>query len=154
MQIARRAVKRFMPGEEFASALKAAEDSKPKQIGALFTQLGENVTDLSEATEVVEHVESVLAQAAAAGVDPVVSVKPTHLGLDIDPAVTLANLHRLAEAAEKATPLHPYLIMGAGIAMFAAFWLLLAVILRSVRHVRSPARPFVLAGCAALPRSR
>jgi len=98
---ARRAVKRFMPGEEFASALKAAEDSKPKQIGALFTQLGENVTDLSEAAEVVEHVESVFAQAAAAGVDPVVSVKPTHLGLDIDPAVTLANLHRLAEAAEK-----------------------------------------------------
>ena len=60
---ARRAVKRFMPGEEFASALKAAEDSKPKQIGALFTQLGENVTDLSEAAEVVEHVESVFAQA-------------------------------------------------------------------------------------------
>jgi cbb3-type cytochrome oxidase subunit 1 len=54
------------------------------------------------------------------------------------------------EQAEAATPLHPFLIMGAGIAMFAAFWLLLAVIVRMVRHVRDPVRPFVLAGCAAL----
>ena len=33
---------------------------------------------------------------------------------------------------------------------FVAFWLLLWVIVRSVRHVRGPLRPFVLAGCAAL----
>jgi hypothetical protein len=54
------------------------------------------------------------------------------------------------EQAEEATAIHPYLIMGAGIAMFAAFWLLLVVIVRSLRHARSPARGFVLAGCAAL----
>src|SRR3954453_14205651 len=36
------------------------------------------------------------------------------------------------EQAEEATPLHPFLIMTAGIAMFAAFWLLLWVIVRSV----------------------
>jgi hypothetical protein len=54
------------------------------------------------------------------------------------------------EAAEEATALHPFLIMGSGIAMFAAFWLLLAVIVRSVRGSRGPLRPFVLAGCAAL----
>src|SRR5213082_2996569 len=40
--------------------------------------------------------------------------------------------------------------MGAGIAMFAAFWLLLAVLARSVWHSRGALRPFVLAGCAAL----
>src|SRR6266536_2382285 len=54
------------------------------------------------------------------------------------------------EQAEEATPLHPYLIMGAGIAMFAAFWLLLAVMVRSVRQARGPLRVFVLTGCAAL----
>ena len=54
------------------------------------------------------------------------------------------------EQAEEATVLHPFLIMGAGIAMFAAFWLLLAVILRSVGRTRRRLRPFVLAGCAAL----
>ncbi len=54
------------------------------------------------------------------------------------------------EQAEEATPLHPFLIMGAGIAMFAAFWLLLAVIVRSVWRSSGPLKPFVLAGCAAL----
>jgi len=54
------------------------------------------------------------------------------------------------EQAEEATALHPFLIMGAGIAMFAAFWLLLAVIVRSVWRSESVLRPFVLAGCAAL----
>ncbi len=54
------------------------------------------------------------------------------------------------EAAEEATALHPYLIMGSGIAMFGAFWLLLAVAVRSVWRAQSRLRPFVLAGCAAL----
>jgi hypothetical protein len=54
------------------------------------------------------------------------------------------------EQAEEATALHPYLIMGSGIAMFSAFWLLLVVIVRAVRGSSGPLRPFVLAGCAAL----
>ncbi len=56
------------------------------------------------------------------------------------------------EQAEEATPLHPYLIMGAGIAMFAAFWLLLAMIVRSVRR---RARAGCGRSCSpAAPRSR
>ena len=100
-RFARRAVKRFMPGEDFESALRAAQASKPKNIGVLFTELGENVSDLREATAVVEHFEMVLTRASEAGVDPVVSVKPTHLGFDIDRATCLANLQRLAAAAER-----------------------------------------------------
>ena len=98
----RRAVKRFMPGEEFADALRVAVDFKPWHVGALFTQLGENITDLAEAVEVVQHFEMVLKKAVEAGVDPVVSVKPTHVGLDIDADAALANLLRLAAAAEDA----------------------------------------------------
>ena len=97
----RRAVRRFMPGEKFEDALQAAVDAKPQHVGALFTELGENITDLTEATAVVEHFEMVLGKARDAGVDPVISVKPTHVGLDIDPAAALANLQRLAAAAEK-----------------------------------------------------
>ena len=98
----RRAVKRFMPGEEFADALNVAVDFKPRHVGALFTQLGENIADLAEAAEVVQHFEMVLEKAVDAGVDPVVSVKPTHVGLDIDAGAALANLLRLAAAAEDA----------------------------------------------------
>src|SRR6266851_855193 len=80
----RRAVRRFMPGEEFQDALKVAVEWKPRKIGALFTQLGENITDLAEAGVVVQHFEVVLTRAAEAMVDPIISVKPTHVGLDID----------------------------------------------------------------------
>ena len=97
----RRAVRRFMPGEEFDDALKIAVEWKPRKVGALFTQLGENVTDLAEAGAVVQHFEMVLKQAVEAEVDPVISVKPTHVGLDIDAAAALANLQTLAGAAEK-----------------------------------------------------
>jgi proline dehydrogenase len=101
-KFARRAVRRFLPGEEFDDALKAAVDFKAKGIGALFTRLGENVTDLAEARVVVEHYESVFAKAAAAGLDAEVSVKPTQLGLDLDADAVYANLQRLARAAENA----------------------------------------------------
>src|ERR1700737_5301338 len=98
----RRAVRRFMPGEDFDAALKAAIAFKAQGIGSLFTRLGENVRDLSEASDVVEHYESALASVASAGVQAEISVKPTHLGLDIDGKATFANLQRLARAAEKA----------------------------------------------------
>ncbi len=54
------------------------------------------------------------------------------------------------EQAEEATALHPYLIMAGGVAMFAAFWLLLAVLAHCFRRARGVSRAFVLAGCAAL----
>ncbi len=83
-------------------ALAAAVDFKRQGIGAIFTRLGENVKDLSEANAVVEHYEAVLEQSRDAGVDAEISVKPTQLGLDIDPEAALANLHRLARAAAHA----------------------------------------------------
>jgi proline dehydrogenase len=97
---ARRAVRRFLPGEGFDAALKAAVDFRAKGVGALFTLLGENVTTLEEADGVVRHYEEVLA--ASTGVQAEISVKPTQLGLDLDADAAYANLHRLAIAADKA----------------------------------------------------
>jgi proline dehydrogenase len=96
---AQRAVRRFLPGEDFDAALKAAVEFKAKGIGTLFTRLGENVKDLKEAAEVVTHYEEVLA--ASTGIQAEISVKPTQVGLDIDPAAAFANLERLAGAAAK-----------------------------------------------------
>src|SRR5258708_3673826 len=97
---ARRAVRRFMPGEDFGSALRAAIEFKAMGVGAVFTLLGENVTDLDQANVEVERYEHVLAEGA--GVQAEISVKPTHLGLDVDPDAAYANLLRLARAAAKA----------------------------------------------------
>jgi proline dehydrogenase len=99
-RFARRAVRRFLPGEGFDAALKAAVEFRSQGVGALFTLLGENITDLADSTHVVEHYEQVLA--ASPGVQAEVSVKPTQLGLDIDPAAAYANLQRLARAAAEA----------------------------------------------------
>jgi hypothetical protein len=62
----------------------------------------------------------------------------------------VVNMGLTPEQAEALTPLHPYLIMGAGIGMFASFWFLLVLIARSYWPGSGTARPFVLAGCAAL----
>ncbi len=89
-----------MPGEAFESALPVARALKEQGIGSLFTLLGENLTDMAGADEVVEHYERVLAEAA--GLDAEVSVKPTHLGLDLDRQAAYANLLRLARASARA----------------------------------------------------
>jgi proline dehydrogenase len=101
-RFAKRAVKRFMPGEELEAALKAAVEFKAQGVGSLLTRLGENVKNLTEAGEVVEHYEAVFARVAEAGLNAEISVKPTQLGLDIDAAAAFSNLERLAQAAEKA----------------------------------------------------
>src|SRR5437868_12071528 len=90
-RFARRAVKRFLPGEGFDAALKAAVDFRTRGVGAILTLLGENITDLADANRVVEHYEEVLA--ASTEVQAEISVKPTQLGLDIDEGATRSEEH-------------------------------------------------------------
>jgi cytochrome c oxidase cbb3-type subunit 1 len=54
------------------------------------------------------------------------------------------------ERGEEVTRLHAPLIVGSGVLMFAAFWFLLATLLRAYRTAAWPLRSFVYAGCAAL----
>jgi proline dehydrogenase len=95
----RRAVRRFMPGETMEEALDAAEFLRPHGIGILFTQLGENLTQLSEAEAVVAHYHDLLDKIAARGLDAEISVKPTQLGLDLDRDAAMRLLSGLAEHA-------------------------------------------------------
>ena len=80
----RRAVRKFMPGEELEDALTAAERHRSAGINAVFTLLGENVTAFPEAEDVARHYHRVLEEVAARGLDAEISVKLTQLGLDID----------------------------------------------------------------------
>jgi len=95
----RRAVRRFMPGETVEEALDAAEFFRPHGIGILFTQLGENLTALSEAEGVAAHYHRLLDMIAARGMDAEISVKPTQLGLDLDREAAERLLSGLAEHA-------------------------------------------------------
>src|SRR5205807_1861081 len=83
----RKAVARFMPGESCEDALAAARTLGTQGFGSIVTNLGENVTDRAEANAEVEHYAGVIRAVAAAGLDTEISVKLTHLGLDLDPAL-------------------------------------------------------------------
>jgi proline dehydrogenase len=96
---ARRAVRRFMPGEDPESALDAAVKFKADGIASEFTRLGENVTKMEEGDAVAEHYLGLLEDIRARDLDGEVSVKLTQLGYDIDVERTLAHTQRLAARA-------------------------------------------------------
>jgi proline dehydrogenase len=95
----RRTVERFMPGERLEDAIAAARKLEQQGIGSVFSALGENVTDPAEAEKESHYYVEVLAQLRQANQPLEVSVKLTHLGLDLDPELCYRNLKRIVEAA-------------------------------------------------------
>lgn len=100
-RFARRAVSRFMPGEELDAALKAGQKLGQRGIGVVYTELGENVATAGDAEAVVAHYERALERIAALALDAEISVKPTHLGLDLGEEVARKNLLRLVRKADE-----------------------------------------------------
>jgi proline dehydrogenase len=72
-----------MPGEDADSAVRAAQDFAPRRISTVLTQLGENISELSEARAVHDHYQSVLDRIWPLAIDSQISIKPTQLGLDV-----------------------------------------------------------------------
>jgi proline dehydrogenase len=95
----RRSVARFMPGETSDDAVRAAQALKPQGITTILTRLGENLRTEEEFEEVTSHYLDVLDRIAETGLDAHISIKPTQLGLDLDPALCDRNLMRLIERA-------------------------------------------------------
>jgi len=95
----RRAVGRFMPGEDVDAALAAAVPLQEAGIGSMYTRLGEHLTHLDEAEGVAAHYLDVLDRIVASGIRGEISVKPTQLGLDLDPETTLRHVERIAARA-------------------------------------------------------
>jgi proline dehydrogenase len=95
----RRSVSKFMPGERLEDAMRAAEQQQTLGVGTIFTKLGENLTRIEEAEDVTQHYLDVLDKVQAAKLDAQISVKPTQLGLDLDPELCFRNLQRLVDRA-------------------------------------------------------
>lgn len=96
---AKRAVKRFMPGEELPDALAAARALAPARIGCIITRLGESLTGENQSDAVRDHYLAAFDTIAREGLPVVVSVKPTQLGLDHSFDTCLAHLEVLAAKA-------------------------------------------------------
>lgn len=95
----RRAVSRFMPGEELADALQAAENLRANNITTILTRLGENVSQAAETHEVTQHYLEALPQIQQRKLDAYISVKLTQLGLDFDEELCLQNLTAIVARA-------------------------------------------------------
>src|SRR2546425_6078281 len=93
----RRAVRRFMPGEDLDAALAAAAELVRDGIGSVLTQLGEQVTSRDEAAGVRDHYLRVLEEIRQRELPTEISVKLTHLGLDLNPRACLQDLLRSEE---------------------------------------------------------
>jgi len=95
--LARRAVRRFMPGERLQDAISAAAGLQRRGMPTILTQLGENVESASEAEEVVAHYGEALGRLGSLDAD--ISIKLTHLGLDLGLDDTLARCRTLVQRA-------------------------------------------------------
>jgi len=98
----RRAVRRFLPGEELDDALDAAADFARHGIGSVLTELGEQITTRAAGSRVRDHYLQVLDRVRQRRLPAHVSVKLSHLGLDADRAACLDNVLALAARAADA----------------------------------------------------
>ena len=97
---ARRAVRRFMPGEDVTDALGAAATLAGAGLGSVVTALGERVNTRAEADAARRHYLDVLDRIRAHSLPTQLSVKLTHLGLDVDPAFGAESVDALAARSE------------------------------------------------------
>ncbi|MGH7710756.1 MAG: proline dehydrogenase family protein [Gemmatimonadaceae bacterium] len=99
-RFANRAVRKFMPGESLEDALDAATKFQPYGIGTIITQLGENVTQRSQAEGVCQHYLHALDEVRSRGLDSEPSVKLTQLGLDVSKDLCVQLLDTIAARAQ------------------------------------------------------
>ena len=90
-----------MPGESMDDALEAARSLGGRGITSILTLLGENVDDAEAATAVTGEFATLLDRSAESNLDVDISVKPTHLGLDLGFDQTANNIGALAAAAAR-----------------------------------------------------
>jgi proline dehydrogenase len=96
---ARRAVRKFMPGESLGEALDAAAVLAKDNLGTVLTQLGEQVQNAAEAAAVRDHYLQVFDQIRQRSLPAHVSVKLTHLGLDVSREACTRHVLDLATKA-------------------------------------------------------
>jgi proline dehydrogenase len=93
--------KRYVAGEDRVRALDTVRSLNEGGAMATLDLLGEEVTERGKAQAAVEEYVALFADIEAAGVDANVSIKPTLLGLKIDPGFCRDNVAQIAAAASR-----------------------------------------------------
>jgi proline dehydrogenase len=93
--------RRFIAGESAEEAIEAAKAIQAKGMLLTLDQLGESITTLEEAEAATTIYLALIEKIRAAGIDRNISLKPTQLGLDIDPAVCVNHITRILDLAKQ-----------------------------------------------------
>jgi|KBSSwiStaDraftv2_1062776.scaffolds.fasta_scaffold80611_2 proline dehydrogenase len=93
--------RRFIAGETLDDALRAASELNAKGMKVVLNQLGENVHERAEAEASCATYVRILNEIRRAGIDGLVTIKPTQLGLEFAPDLCLSLACRIADEAER-----------------------------------------------------
>lgn len=101
MKFVQKAVTRFMPGEKVEDAIQATKELLKYNIPTTFTHLGENITTLAEAEINTEHYTDLLERIKEEKLDIEISLKLTHIGLDLSFDKTLELFMKITHKANQ-----------------------------------------------------
>jgi proline dehydrogenase len=93
--------KRFIAGETRAEALQVARGLNEKGIKTTIDLLGENTRNKEQADNSVKEYSALLADIENSKTDSTISLKLTHMGLDITDTVAEAHLRKVVEKAKE-----------------------------------------------------
>ena len=96
----RRVALRFVAGETLDDAIRVISDLNERGADVSIDYLGENVTDVGQATTATGVYMDALERISAEGLRANVSAKLTQLGLDVDPRLAYAHAEQIAAKAE------------------------------------------------------
>ena len=91
--------RRYIAGERLEDAVQVIRELNAEGARATVDVLGEDILERQQASETVEESERAIEAIVEHGLDCNVSVKPTALGLKIDPSLCRENLLRILEKA-------------------------------------------------------
>ncbi len=100
-RLAWRVASRFIAGETADDAIAAARTVNSRGLSATLNYLGEHVHTPQEAAYARDEIVRLLDCIQQSGVDANVSVKPSQLGLNIDPRLLYENLHIVLNRARQ-----------------------------------------------------
>lgn len=102
--IGKRVSGRFVAGTQVEDALRVAKELNTRGITVSVDNLGENVTNAEEARESAKLYHAMLDQIAAQRLEANISLKLTHMGLDVDEALARELVSGLVQKAATMTP--------------------------------------------------
>lgn len=100
----RRISSRFVAGTQVEDALRVTKDLNRAGLSVSIDNLGENVTSPEEARQSAELYRQLLDAISARGLNANVSLKLTHMGLDVDPNLAYETVSRLVAQAASLQP--------------------------------------------------